>query len=429
MVIQIVEDRNDERMPKVTLLPEQTFAIMVHKLYAERVQDFLLLNGGWNEERRQLHVKILDTPEISGVSRARRGFLLLLLEKAKRPVDSLPHMARQNISWIGRITHHSDDQALIWTTLLEGGFQIQRDSLRVDVYPRAKTDAICLCLQSSSAESLGRAMPLDPYEGCIPMTMSASKCSHRLTVVCIGESSFYWGIMNRQSNEDARILNMNLNHNAADEIVVEAADSKTGKEINSSVEATVPLSRAYYKLNQVWDDYLSTETSLQLDRGSAIDLGACPGGWTQVLVHKMGLPTVVAVDPGRPADRILFLPQVTHIPSRIKSASITPYGPFSIVVCDASDIWIEMMNQLVEEVAGKGDWLIPAVVVVTLKLPHQTVGSIQRHLHWLTERLPPQLYGMSKKMYPMASQVGVRFQIVHLMANSASERTLISIFE
>jgi hypothetical protein len=61
--------------------------------------------------------------------------------------------------------------------------------------------------------------------------------------------------MNRQSNEDAGILNMNLNHNAADEIVVEAADSKTGKELNYSVDATVTLSRAYYKLSQVCDDY------------------------------------------------------------------------------------------------------------------------------------------------------------------------------
>jgi len=412
----------------VALLPEQTFAIMVHKLYTERVKDFLLRNGGWNEKTSQVNVQVLDTPELTGVSRARRGFVLLLLENAKRPIESLPPMARQNVSWAGRITHQAQDQTLIWSTLQDGGFQIEQDLLRVDVYPRDQTEAICLTLQSSSAKALDRTAPSDPFEGPIPMTMSASKCSHRLTVVCVGESSYYWGLMNRKSNCDAGILNMKLNHEAADQITVVAADSSTGKEVKQNVDKTAPLSRAYYKLDQVWDDYLAKDTSLQLENGTGIDLGACPGGWTQVLVHKMGLASVIAVDPGRPADRILNLPQVTHVKSDIASVAIEPYGPFSIVVCDASDVWIEIIKQVAETVVRKGKWLLPSVCVVTFKLPYKTLGSIQRHVDMMNESIPSRLNEMAAKMYP-AEKVHARYQIVHLMANSDSERTLIAIFE
>jgi hypothetical protein len=433
----------DEMVP----LPESTYAIMVHKLYVERVIDFLLRNGGWNTATKAItqpssssnskNVRVLNTQVLTGVSRARRGFVLLLVENVKRPVELLPPMARQNVSWAGRITHQSHDKTLIWSTMergsSKGGNQFVnedklRDSiqLRVDVYPRDKTEYICLALQTCCAKSLGRGeVPTDPFEGPISMTMSASKCSHRLTVV-FAQNCYYWGLVDRTS--DSAFMNTKLNHEAADEIMVEAADSGTGKEVKPDVDVLLPLSRAYYKMEQVWHDYLMPEQDdLQLHRG--IDLGASPGGWTQVLVHQMGLSRVLAVDPGRPADRILTLPQVTHIKSDIISSVIDPQdGPLSVVVCDASEVWIELMKQLEETVAQKCKWALPSVWVITLKLPFKTLGSVQRHVDMIYERIPSHLEGISAKMYP-GDKVQARFQIAHLMANSDSERTLIVIFE
>lgn len=130
--------------PNVSCLPAQTFAIMVHKLYVDRVKDYLSREGGWNDPLPSpLSVNVLHTQEISGVSRSRRGFVLLLIEKVNRPVESLPPMARQNISWIGRISHQSEDRGSIWRTLRHQGFQPTNNSLRVDVFPRDKTDLIC----------------------------------------------------------------------------------------------------------------------------------------------------------------------------------------------------------------------------------------------------------------------------------------------
>ncbi|KAI2496532.1 FtsJ-like methyltransferase [Fragilaria crotonensis] len=415
--------------PNVSCLPAQTFAIMVHKLYVDRVKDYLSREGGWNDPLPSpLSVKILHTQEISGVSRSRRGFVLLLIEKVNRPVESLPPMARQNISWIGRISHQSEDRGLIWRTLRHQGFQPTNNSLRVDVFPREKTDLICLTLQESCAEELSQPQPSDPFEGPISMTMSASKCSHRLTVICTGTSTFLWGLASRQSNRDSAMFNLKFNHEAADEIVVEPADSNTGKDVMRNVEITTPLSRAYYKLDQVWHDYLENDPMLELNLGTAIDLGACPGGWTQVLVHKLGLSSVVAVDPGRPADRILNLPQVVHVQSSIKSTDIAPYGPFTILVCDASDVWKEIMNQIAATVVGKSKWMLPSVCVITLKLPFKTLQSIQRHVDMMAESIPSHLDDMAEKMFPTEDRVRVRYQIVHLMANSDSERTLIAIF-
>jgi 23S rRNA C2498 (ribose-2'-O)-methylase RlmM len=220
---------------------------------------------------------------------------------------------------------------------------------------------------------------------------------------------------------------MKMNQEAAGEIGVEPADSTTGKEVKANVDMKAPLSRAYYKLDQVWQDFLEP-LNLPLSEGSAVDIGACPGGWTQVLVHRMGMSQVVSVDPGRPADRILDLPQVTHAHCAMAYADLEPHGPFSVVVCDASWVWVEVMKQLAEMVVLKAKFMLPSAWIITLKVPFKTLGSIQRHIDRMHDTVPAQLNEMKDKMYPHTA-VRVRHQIVHLMANADCERTLIAIFE
>jgi len=408
--------------------PQGTFALGVHKLYAERVTDFLMLNEEWEDK---LEAKVLQVQDVKGVSRARRGFKVLLLEKIKRPIVGLSPFARQNISFAGRITHKSQSKTCIWNVLSDD-FQIDTSLLRVDVYPRDQTESLCLSLQKASAEQLGLHEPSDPFEdGPISITKSASKCTHRCTIILFiddrGVLCYYFGIMKRQRDEDRTLMDIKLNHEAATEVMLEPYNCVNGGENKQSIEATMPLSRAYYKLEQVWKDYLKREC-LELQEGASCDLGACPGGWTQVLVHKMRVASVVAVDPGSLPDRVTRLPQVFHEKSTLSDAVLEPHGPFSVLVCDASMVWMVAMKQLCDFVPSKAAWQLPCAWVITLKLPFKTLGSIAYHVKKIHTTIPAQLEEIKEDMYPK-DNVTVRHRIVHLMANSDSERTLIAIFE
>jgi hypothetical protein len=232
---------------------DATYAIMVHKLYAERVQNFLGDSGqqwtlmqratpssgcslpdcetalddkstGFTIPQQHCRVTVLDTPRLKGVSQARRGYVLLLMEHVGIHIERfslLPPMARQNISWVGRITHstgvsanrqdHDDDTASesrlvgpeIWRTCLESLHQESKEKstmlLRVDCHPRELIPDICRQIQEcasrvdAATDSCVGTDPAktitDPFEGPIPMTMSRSKCSHRLTIIALTQTS------------------------------------------------------------------------------------------------------------------------------------------------------------------------------------------------------------------------------------------------
>lgn len=93
----------------------------------------------------------------------------------------------------------------------------------------------------------------------------------------------------------------------------------------------MPVSRAYYKLAQVFDDDTllkvmaaqqqpsddkSSATSMRttmFSHGNGMDIGASPGGWTQVLYNTLHIPTIIALDPAMLAERVMKLPGVHHI--------------------------------------------------------------------------------------------------------------------
>jgi hypothetical protein len=515
------------------LLPENTYAIMVHKKYTDRVRDFLLtpppeiatssssslrerlflapdseVNQKQKDEDDQ--VLLLDTTDLSGVSRNRRGYVVLLLPRIQRPIPSLSPLARQNVSWAGRVSHRlrlkrpvategdeipadttaadSDDSTstyepvckAIWETLQSLGYSCgtnQNFLLRIDVYPREAAEDISRHLQQAAHQSCVSCNdkssckcdapdPEDPFEGPIIHTKSKSKCTHRLTVVTststtchsvgavenatlsssIGDD-YYWGVETRSADESStRMLELKLNQEAAEEISVLACIHKTGDEPKAKPGvdySQVPLSRAYYKLEQVWQEFCcapmvddnaasSSKTAwTSLQQGAGLDLGASPGGWTQVLVHKFGLDKVAAVDPGLLAKRITNLPGVTHVHSQMETAGaeLKSHGPYSVVVCDASMVWMELLKQLSAKVVPSAEWCLPSLWVITMKFPFKTLGSIQNHVKSLQDCAAEHLEKMAVAMYPDNPKVRPTYRVVHLMANSDSERTLIAVFD
>jgi hypothetical protein len=439
----------------------------------------------------------------------------LLLPRIQRPVPSLSPLARQNVSWAGRLSHRlrmkrpattnedetptaadSDNSTAtyepvckaIWKTLQCLGYGCganQNYLLRIDVYPREAAEEISRHLQQAAHQSCVSCSdkssckcdaldPEDPFEGPIIHTKSKSKCTHRLTVVTststtchsvgavanatlstsIGDD-YYWGVETR-STDDSRtmaMLELKLNQEAAEEISVLACIHKTGDEpaAKHGVDySQVPLSRAYYKLEQVWQEFCcapivddkdgasSSSTSIEkktawtsLQQGAGLDLGASPGGWTQVLVHKFGIEKVAAVDPGLLAKRITNLPGVTHVHSQMETAGaeLKSHGPYSVVVCDASMVWMDLLKQLSAKVVPSAEWCLPSLWVVTMKFPFKTLGSIQNHVKSLQDCAAEHLNKMALAMYPDNPKVRPTYRVVHLMANSDSERTLIAVFD
>lgn len=437
---------------------------MVHKLYAERVQNFLYHSnaaavdekwrtirdehnsskGSINETSSffQQKAQILATSTLSGVSQARRGYVLLLFTQVSRDFSELSPFARQNISFVARITHEISHASLsskgigeeIWKcqNIFADAEELDKLLLRVDCFPRELTEDICLQLQRAAACPLKSCRTNHPFEGPIAMTKSKSKCTHRLVVISCNEK-FLWGFENRSDNSE--LMDLKLNHEAADEIRVQPADDKLLNKIGSiEIEnLEVPVSRAYYKLSQVWEDYLQKLGHGYFSVGC--DLGASPGGWTQVLVHRAKLSKVVAIDAAQLASCVANLPQTIHVQKEMEKANLDEFTAsnevYSIVVCDASANANEIQAIILQVFQTTRKWAVPAVVVITMKFPFKTIGSIQRHISKVHDSAPQFLISMRDSMYPAATapKIFVRYRLEHLMANSDSERTLIAIFE
>lgn len=217
--------------------------------------------------------------------------------------------------------------------------------------------------------------------------------------------------------------------------MLEPTDSGTGKNLSSdAVPSNVPVSRAYYKLRQVHDEILITEfPNLFSNGGIGVDLGASPGGWTQVLKH-IGLDQVVSVDRALLAERVLSLPGVIHVPACMSSAEAAEAikatkAPVSLLVCDACIFSGEILEKTIElmQRLDRTSWTLPACLVITLKMPYKSVKNMARKLESATKKIPSLLKKAACIMYK-DTDVKIRYQIPHLMANSEWERTLVAVF-
>jgi len=134
-------------------------------------------------------------------------------------------------------------------------------------------------------------------------------------------------------------------------------------------------------------------------------------------------------------------------------------APFSLVVSDASVDFHEVLTKVVGCLAkadgvlkrrgegggshdggGKAVSLLstPSVIVITLKLPHKSKTSLDRNLKKVLDALPKEIEKMMEWVTPQPPlspkgtegdnkehKITVDCKILHLMANTASERTCI----
>ena len=438
---------------------------------------------------------VIPTPDEKGSRKDRTGFSLLVIHGAiMSPVD-LPPMARKQISWVGNLTHQSSLVVLekeneitrtnnapssnlnsivreIWHELTTKSlYDAQRNFLRIDVHPKSHNSEIIAALTDMMHPTL------------INLAFSSSKVSHVVSIVVQSSASslngiqknppkmeiIEWGISTSKEHFDD--LNGKLNDYAKQEIRL-----VTDNDLDLSVDGEkmdvapldMPVSRAYYKLAQVFDDdtLLKVMAAQQqpsndksrttmLSHGNGMDIGASPGGWTQVLYNTLHIPTIIALDPAMLAERVMKLPGVHHLCTDISSDEciqvLSKHAPYSIIVCDASESnanellikIVETLDRISFILAERGNrnlrnaavvaW--PLCLVITIKLPYKTVGSMQRNIEKTNEYIPEFLRKIAS-LGPASNNedpsndfnVDIRYKICHLFANSLSERTLVATF-
>jgi hypothetical protein len=494
------------------------YGILCHRQYADRIREALLHSDAesWlrlavtttsetcfsikqttareNQIDSTRKCVVIPTPDEKGSRKDRIGFSLLVIHGAVMSPADLPPMARKQLSWAGHLTHHSvlldkengmngnivsrvDLQPNlnsivreIWYELTtKSSYDSQRDFLRIDVQPKTYNSEVCAAFTDMMHPIL------------INLACSASKVSHVVNIVLHSTSSsnaqsptpisnIFWGISTaKQHFED---LNQSLNEYATGEIkmVTENDLGLYGGEEEDIFPSDVPVSRAYYKLAQVFQDEKllkaiaapqnsDGESSMKtmLSHGTGLDIGASPGGWTQVLHNTLHIPTVIALDPAILANRVMKLQGVNHLRADVSSEEsikfLSHHAPYSVIVCDAS---MSNANELLVKIAETLDrvssllkeesdekrngkrpsrdvvaW--PLCLVITLKLPYKTVGSIDRNMEKVTKYIPEYLRRIALLGPSISGEcsdidVEVQYKICHLFANSLSERTLISIF-
>ena len=487
-------------------IKEPCYGILCHRQYVDRVSSALLaVDDEWRtiddanpsadqSADQSSQCLLIPTSMEKGRRKSRTGYSLLVLQNCVMSPAQLPPTARRQLSWAGRLEHKTETEAVaeeqtietnttgkkrtrsnekdedeqngsylsiinttaveIWKQLVSSnGFDIYEDVLRIDCHPKTinSNSEVCLALQqiAKTATSCSSDTP-------IKLALSASAVTTIVSVVFTSQQKAFWGIAsNRQHFEE---LNQRLNDYATKEVAVAATDCKSGlnKPSHCQLPSDTPVSRAHYKLAQVFEDenLLDKIASLRgintkgkhskhllLNHGSGLDVGASPGGWTQVLSNQLCIPTV-AVDPAVLAQRVGLIEGVTHIRAELSSkeaiAGMARNSPYSTIVCDAClsspKALIEMIIEALESVqrflkeSGNENEVVtwPLCTVFTLKFPHKTTGSIDRFIGIASEALPE----CFRRLSTLGGQgnVDVRYKICHLFANSISERTVIALF-
>ena len=512
-------------MPETKQLPSQTFAIQVHRQHAVRVRDELEQAASqteWinltresvqkddNDDEEALSLSVnhgigdiesmpptkqttcISSPTEYGARKARTGYNMIITRNAAISPGDLPPLARQHISWAGRVTHQTSvldessrnskskctkekDESkksamndlctsvatLAFQRLTECGFVFaetedrRADELRLDIRPKSFALPLCQELQRLAVDAkISPRVDTDPndlFDGPMRMTRSIVKSACILNAVfdSLIESdqnaptTCFWGIT--PTPEHATMINK-LNDFAK-------KDVRIAKPGDTTCDDDTPTSRAYYKLHQIFDQYLTPSMllnkTMNWSLGAGLDLGASPEGWTQVL-YQNGLGPVVSVDPGLLAPRVERLEGVQHIKGDFNGDDaiihkIANASPYKAIVCDANvthgldEKIMEMIDRVVGELGKKGSEeepliTLPAVLVLTLKFAYKTEQSMKRNYAAAIKRIPTLLVSIADAQCRTSTSISrdhtaCRYTVVHLHANSDSERTVLAIFE
>lgn len=150
---------------------------------------------------------------------------------------------------------------------------------------------------------------------------------------------------------------------------------------------------------------------------NALDLGAAPGGWTEVLASSPCVGKVIAIDPSSLDPAVIALDKVKHMqllvqcamPALQKDAAASGEF-FQLVVCD--------MNFDTRDMAYIVSQVVPvmtsgAMLIATMKLP-RLAG---------TNQIPKQ----TREAMNILERSGfMDFEVRHLLANTQWERTVIA---
>lgn len=391
-------------------LSSETYVVMVWQQFVDRILSYF----GADMER----VKILEYVPFHNKT---HGLVLVLVPSMRRPFNnaSVSPMARQHISWVGRVqfsllTTMTQLPILCDTVWETRPLNMQR--LRVQCHPKHMNDRV--------VDMLFVLAKQDNVE----MVRGSARCTDQLTIIKVPNSNvYYWGWESRpKAAGSGSTFDLRLNHYATDDLQIVSSNSRTGKDIRVVSDRTAPVSRAYWKLRQIWEENLRNETGLDWKAIAAVDIGAAPGGWVQVLLNDIGVSNIYAVDPAVLADRVAKPGVVHHFRCKFDQVdwSLLTQRP-SLLVCDACLCWSDLFDWIVP-VFEAIEWELPVTVILTLKLPFKSPGSIQRHMGRVQKRLPTFLQTLSTAMFQR--QVPMRQSILHLLANSESERTLLAFF-
>lgn len=142
------------------------------------------------------------------------------------------------------------------------------------------------------------------------------------------------------------------------------------------------ISRSEFKLEELFQIY-----DLELSsHGTALDLGASPGGWTRVM-RQRGFQ-VTAVDPAPLDSRLRSDPQVDYVASTVGEYLASSRSRFDIMLNDMrmpADLSIEMMLRG-RRLLGPGGTLIMTLKLAAGDTPEYAVRTVERSLKRLNER-------------------------------------------
>ena len=231
-------------------------------------------------------------------------------------------------------------------------------------------------------------------------------------------SLFYWGIVSEE------FANENFMNN---KIFYE-------KVINNHIKiGMTPISRAFYKLQELFDYYFLNWNWIIKSNQCSIDIGASPGGWCQVLSKFSN--KIIAIDPGLLHPSVATLPQIIHIPKSLDCEEVqnilremSIMYSINLCVCDVNFDAVMAAQALrtyilpyvngyrsssnIEHVTSSSSChQASSYVIFTLKFPKHPK---EKHIR--------KTFSSVKAIFEDAGCWDIR--MVHLNANSSNERTV-----